>query len=98
MNDARRLIAGGLKRLFKLSWQKGAGQFWQKAEPKPAGSQGGQARYKAKPIATKAQTWKVCQLLSGSWVRTEKIKNRDMKRLREPKGHPFGGYPKQLTV
>ena len=53
MNDARRLIAGGLKRLVRLPWREGSWAVLAKVEPNPEGSKGGQVKQKAKSIATK---------------------------------------------
>ena len=65
INDTCHLITGGLKRLFRLLQRKGiAGRqvakgSWAvlaKVEPKPARSQGEQAKEKAESMATEAQT------------------------------------------
>ena len=67
INDTCRLIAGGLKRLFRLPRREGiAGRQvaegnWAvlaKVKLKLARSQGEQEKEKVESMATKAQTWK----------------------------------------
>ena len=102
INDTCRLITGELKRLFRLPRREGiAGRqvaegnwaMLAKIEPKPAGSQGEQAKEKAKPMTTKAQTWKDLSVTKRIISAHRKDKNGDIKRLGGPKGHMFGGSP-----
>ena len=77
---------------------KGSWAVLAKIEPKPAGSQGEQAEKKAKPMTTKAQTWK--DLSVTKWIISVHIKdkNEDIKRFEGSKGHTFWEQPKRLTV
>ena len=62
-----------------------------KIELKPTGSQGGQTGKKAKPMTTKAQTWKDLSVTKRIISAHRKDKMEDIKRFGGPKGHRFWG-------
>ena len=59
--------------VFRLPRREGIMGRLVEVEPKKAGAQEGQTKEKTKWMVTKEQFWKVRQLLSQSWVCTEKI-------------------------